>query len=352
MNSLVNEYKLSTYIEVSELSAGKIYIVHNTLDDKIYIKKILEPDNYDVYNKLNKLSINNIPEIYELIPHDNELIIIEEYINGDSLKDILSRGDTFGIQDTIKYALELSDILKTLHSYNPPIIHRDIKPSNIMINKDGIVKLIDFDISRIHKVDRSNDTAILGTYGYAAPEQFGFNQSDARTDIYSLGITLNVMLTGEFPMNKLHKGRLSKIISKCIEMDPNKRFQNVEELNRDLVKLSKTSKIQDKKHYITFPNLPGFRSDILLFKILASSWYLILILTAFGFFSDDFSNKARLWDIVIVTYFFSLTLLYGNYNNIDSKLPLLRSRNIFIKLVGYILYPFLLFLIMSLILPS
>ena len=96
------------------------------------------------------------------------------------------------------------------------------------------MKLIDFDASRFFKKGQSKDTVIIGTAGYAAPEQLGFAQSDERTDIFALGVLMNVMLTGEHPTNKLYKGKLRKVIEKCIQLDPQKRYKNVEELKKIL----------------------------------------------------------------------------------------------------------------------
>lgn len=110
-------------------------------------------------------------------------------------------------------------------------VHRDIKPENIMITNNGTVKLIDFNASRIYDKNKSSDTISLGTIGYASPEQLGINQSDARTNIYALGVLLNVMLTGEHPSKRLAKSRAGKIVLKCTQINPNKRFFQQNSLN-------------------------------------------------------------------------------------------------------------------------
>ncbi|MCL2387836.1 MAG: protein kinase, partial [Defluviitaleaceae bacterium] len=122
-----------------------------------------------------------------------------------------------------------------LHESNPPIIHRDIKPSNIIISNDGILKLIDFDIAREYKMDSDADTAHIGTKKYASPEQYGFSQTDCRSDIFSAGMMMAELLTGEVSEENLNAhGELGKIISKCIEVDPKQRFQNVKEVRKAL----------------------------------------------------------------------------------------------------------------------
>lgn len=256
---------------------------------KYIYKKILEAQNYDIYKKVQSLSIPNVPKIYEIISLDDKLIVIEEYINGSSLKEILAESKIISGAKVIEYILSLINIIEEFHSASPPIIHKDIKPSNIMINNDGILKLIDFDISRIYRNDQSTDTHILGTYGYAAPEHFGFNQTDARTDIYSLGATMNKMLVGKLPADQLYKGDLSKIISKCIEIDPNRRYQDVTELKNELFK--KKNKYERRNKQINnndlSSKLPGFRSGNSLLKILSFLWYGFLIMIALGFLSEE-----------------------------------------------------------------
>lgn len=350
MGNLSGKYRLSIYSELAEVSKGKIYIVKSSLDDKIYIKKILESEKHEIYRQIQSLSIPDIAKIYELLVLDDKLIVIEEYINGYSLKEILAESKTIPEAKVIEYTLALINIIEKLHSCPSPIIHKDIKPSNIMINNDGILKLIDFDISRMHRDDKKTDTHILGTYGYAAPEQFGFNQTDLRTDIFSLGVTMNMMLVGKLPTEEIYQGELSKIISKCISLDPDKRFQDVSGLKNKL--LGKKKKYNKEKKSDSNNKLPGFRSGKLLFKIVGFSWYAILIILLLGLTDEGAPSKNRIIDIVLSLFLFSLTLLYGNFNNLKTKLPIISSRNRFISLGGYVIYSMLLFIVLAIIIPK
>ena len=97
-----------------------------------------------------------------------------------------------------------------------------------------MVKLIDFDISRLRKDDGNKDTVMLGTTGYAAPEQYGISETDARSDIYSIGILINVMPTGEHPSKKICKGKWQRIVNKCTRINPEERYQDVTELVRSI----------------------------------------------------------------------------------------------------------------------
>ena len=152
--------------------------------------------------------------------------MLEEYIQGDPVSDMLE--DTrFTEKETRKIAMDVCRALYILHSLN--IIHRDVKPDNIILREDHAV-LLDFDASRETKDEAGRDTVVLGTVGYAAPEQYGISQTDARADIYALGVTMNVMLTGEHPSVRLASGRLKHIISRCIQVQPNKRYSDVRHL--------------------------------------------------------------------------------------------------------------------------
>lgn len=202
---------------------------HNELNRDIVLIK----GNGDkkVYGILRGIICKNIPQVFEVWESDGKIAVLEEAVNGVTVADVLSNG-LFNEQGVRHIVKSLCDALATLHSYG--IVHRDIKPENIMIvnaEQDG-VKLIDFDAARIFKNGQSKDTRIIGTTGYAAPEQFGLAQSDERTDIFAVGVLMNVMLTGEHPSKKLYKGKLTKVIEKCIEIDPNKRYATALELKR------------------------------------------------------------------------------------------------------------------------
>ena len=157
-----------------------------------------------------------------------------------------------GEDEAVSMIIQLCRILKQLHRCRSPIIHRDLKPANIMISSDGVVKLIDFNAAKEYRMGQMEDTCLMGTREYAAPEQYGFGQSDARTDIYALGVILNRLLTGDFPKNKLYEGRLKPVIQTCIQMDADARYQSVELLERHwkVVKMkSSERKIREKEWF-------------------------------------------------------------------------------------------------------
>ena len=186
----------------------------------------------EVYRRLSQVNCIHLPRVLEAEEKDGQVIVLEEYIQGDNLGDLLA-GGLFSENETRQTAKEILAGLRVLHSLG--VVHRDVKPENVILRESGAV-LIDFDASRIHKESQRSDTHILGTTGYAAPEQFGVAQTDERADIYAMGVLMNMMRTGQHPSKTMAEGRLGKIISKCTMMDPEKRYRNVEQLSRALEK--------------------------------------------------------------------------------------------------------------------
>lgn len=207
----------------------RIVFVYHPIEQKYYVKKeIHAPWNAEVYRMLKKYPHPGFAKVYEVEIVKDTLIVIEEFINGVTLEYALSEG-SLEYSKAISYIAQLLQTLRYLHSLNPPIIHRDLKPANIMIDNDKL-KLIDFDIARHFDEEQAKDTVIMGSVGYAAPEQYGFLQSDPRTDIYAVGVLINEIFTGKHPHDELVLGRLTKIVKKCIYMDPKQRYKNVESL--------------------------------------------------------------------------------------------------------------------------
>lgn len=169
------------------------------------------------------LSCPYLPKIEAVAEKDGEVLVLEEFIQGDTLAFLLE-GGPLPPAYARNIALDVCRALQELHALG--IVHRDVKPENILLQGDKAV-LIDFDASRLHKSNTSSDTRIMGTTGYAAPEQYGFSQTDARADIYSLGIFINEMLTQKHPSTCLAEGPLLPVIEKCIEVNIHRRYQSV-----------------------------------------------------------------------------------------------------------------------------
>lgn len=153
--------------------------------------------------------------------------VVRAYVPGQSL-DKLAPQLPLTSQQAIAIAVQLCDILTYLHGQTPPVIHRDLKPQNIILDERGKVTLIDFGISRLYNAAAREDTAYLGTRHYAAPEQYGFSQTDGRTDIFALGVVLCWLLTGKVDVEHAltaMPARLANIVATCTAFAPNDRYQ-------------------------------------------------------------------------------------------------------------------------------
>lgn len=227
-NVLDSEYKFIRNIK--RTSDTIINVLENTHNNKRVLVKYIT-GNADVYKKVLNIVHPNIPIVYEVAVDNDKYIIVEEYIDGITVGEVLETG-LYTTDGVYKVVHEICEALYTLHKQG--IVHRDIKPENIIVDKDGCVKLIDFNIARINIKKCDRDTVVLGTTGFASPEQYGISDTDARSDIYSIGILINVMLTGEHPSKKMCSGKWQRIVNKCTQINPDERFQNVEELMRKM----------------------------------------------------------------------------------------------------------------------
>ncbi|MCI8304145.1 MAG: protein kinase [Lawsonibacter sp.] len=207
---------------LKESSRGSVELIRHRERGQLFILRRFTGSG-EVYQRLLGCSCRNLPLIYEAAEQGGENIVIEEYIEGDTL-DFLLRGALCSPAETKRILWQLCQGLWVLHSM--AAVHRDIKPENVILQGTDAV-LIDFDAARLHKPGAEADTQVLGTTGFAAPEQYGLGQSDTRADIYSLGVLMNVMLTGQHPSKKLAEGRLGRVIQRCTQVNPAKRYENV-----------------------------------------------------------------------------------------------------------------------------
>lgn len=194
-------------------------------------------------NMIKTLEHPALPRIVDIIDNGETIFIIMDYIEGDSLDKVLNEHGAQSEDLVIAWAKQICDALSYLHSRKPPIIYRDMKPANVMLKPEGNIKIIDFGIAREYKEQSLADTTMLGTKGYAPPEQYG-GQTDARSDIFALGMTMHHLLTGVDPRSQpytlvrewnpeLSEG-IEIIIDKCVEPAAENRYQNCADLLYDL----------------------------------------------------------------------------------------------------------------------
>lgn len=211
----------------------------NGKDDVVIVNSLLAEANM-----MKKLDHPSLPRIVDIIDNGETIFVVMDYIEGESLDKILLEYGAQPEELVIAWAKQLCDVLSYLHSQKPPIIYRDMKPANIMLKPEGNIKIIDFGIAREYKEQSLADTTVLGTKGYAPPEQYS-GQTDARSDIFALGMTMHHLLTGIDPRGgekyvpvRMWNPELSEgieiIIDKCVQPAAENRYQNCSDLLYDL----------------------------------------------------------------------------------------------------------------------
>lgn len=249
------------YKILRKLGEGGMSVVYLAVNEKVNkhwaIKEVKKEgvENFETVHQrllteadiLKRLHHPNLPDIVDIIENEETFLLVMDYIEGRQLESIVQEYGPQKEETVVNWGKQLCDVLSYLHSQNPPIIYRDMKPANVIVQKDGKVVLIDFGTAREFKESQAEDTLCLGTCGYAAPEQYkGQGQSDIRTDIYCLGVTLYYLLTGHNPICKPYEiypirywntnlsSGLEMIILKCTRKNPSKRYQSCEELQQEL----------------------------------------------------------------------------------------------------------------------
>lgn len=384
--------RLSFYRRLEEVEHKKgISLVRHIETGQIYVEKVLTQYDKSIYDWLQQSKRPYVPQIYECMEEDGTLYLIEEYIQGITLETYIEQFGCLDLDAAGRVIEYLCRTLEKLHSHIPPIVHRDIKPTNVMLHGDfkkgqGIVSvyLIDFNTARVFDAERNRDTELIGTRGFAAPEQYGFSQSDARTDIYGLGVLLNYMLCGNLIRDGIYEDypEVSQIIRKATRIDPEKRYQTAEEMLQavyqsmcfdtyaDKESLNDKSEEQHMRNKIKDENIdiaessdtsiingnngkirpawtrflpPGFREGKILNMVVASVYYVFWMyfcLTAEVKEHGEpligtwlYVYRAVYFMMFIVTPFF-----WNNYLDVWNYFPLVRSPKRRWKLLGLILY--------------
>lgn len=231
------DIEIITSISDSKKSTVSLAFIKNT-KEPLVLKEYHETDSAEFFYRLQTLESEFFPKIYHVWEENSETIVLEEYISGKTLQQLLANGCTLQEKDMTLCMTALCRALLVLHNARPPIIHRDIKPENIIITPDNKLKLVDFDAAREYKTDQKQDTVLLGTKEYASPEQFGFMQTDIRSDIYSFGIVFSELLE-HAQVSKQYTKRAHRIIDRATMFDPDKRYSHSEELLKDIQHLNR-----------------------------------------------------------------------------------------------------------------
>lgn len=229
-------------------------------NDEIVVNSLLAEANM-----MKKLDHPALPRIVDIIDNGITIYVVMDYIEGESLDKILNEYGAQPEDMVVGWAKQLCDALSYLHSQKPSIIYRDMKPANVMLKPEGNIKIIDFGIAREYKEQNLADTTVLGTKGYAPPEQYS-GQTDPRSDIFALGMTMHHLLTGVDPRNgepyapvrqwnpELSEG-IEIIIDRCVEPAAENRYQSCADLLYDLEHpelITKGFKKKQKRKLISF----------------------------------------------------------------------------------------------------
>ena len=325
-----------------------VSLVQHRETKKIYVKKLLSIYNRAVFEYLYEHPIKGTPAIAAFTEENGVLTVLEEYISGTSLSERIATGPLPEYM-AIQIMLELCGILKQLHSCEPPIIHRDIKPSNIIITAYDHIVLLDFNAAKFYSTVSDSDTVLLGTQGYAAPEQYGFGTSTPMTDLYAAGVLLREMI--ESIPGAVERYRT--VIETCTQIDPKNRYQSASDLENAIAaastaayskrvpatKQEKSSEESENKTERTVRRFlpPGFRTG--------SFWKMLAAILGYGFIfyvgitlevTDGDGSVG--WIIANKVFFIlsclSVVLISCNYQNVQKILPLCRHRNMVVRIIS------------------
>lgn len=330
---------------------------------------------------LQKIKHAHLPKIQELIVQEGKLWLYEEFVQGKTLTEVIQTSERLETNQIITIAMSILEALGALHKKG--LVHRDVKPGNIMMTNEGNVKLIDFDAVRAVDGGKENDTVQLGTMGFASPEQFGFAESDERSDLYSLGVVMNICSVQEYPKKYLTEDHaLRGIIRKATKLEPAERYQSAlemhlalrQQLSRRIVaakqskpkavtyenrptKMSTTTRLittrwSTNKHVRQFVRIknplteavarffrkyiPGFRTETIWKRAIAIVWYSILFIGIAGNVMDQPTGSLKMRELFDYLLIFGFpAVLFTNFLDYQRKLPLFSSENKLYHYLGY-----------------
>lgn len=228
---------------LNETPEKAVFLARGIGDEKPYVLKISSKKSREdlstEYAFLSDLSHPCIPRAVAFIEQDGWQYLVREYITGKTLSTLVTQDGPLSVREAASVVEHFCNTLVYLHSLDPPVIHRDIKPQNILLAEDGRCVLIDFGIARRFDGEAGQDTVCMGTQATAAPEQFGYRQTDVRSDVYSTGILLLFLTTGSFQPSSLSAipdRKLRSIVNRCIRFDPADRYPDIRQLQKRLLR--------------------------------------------------------------------------------------------------------------------
>lgn len=355
---------------------------------RAFVRKYITQDDDafgEQYRTLQSLDTPLLPKVYDVYAIPGKTVVIMEKVEGLTLREHVQRHGRMPDEQARSIIADLCDAVGALHALKPAMIHRDLTPNNVMVTLHGAVP-IDFGIARRFDETAAQDTRHWGTVGYAAPEQFGFGQSDRRTDVFALGMLYWFALTGRDPQPGLAKTidneavplAARRIIKKCIALDPAERYANVAALRRalgsvkgkprraDAVEGGNSHPAQDSSVTHSNPGGHGGRSSLrqmgrTLLKIWQVTATIVLVLFCVIMLSSGpFSWRAAypagcaLYLALVLCYlvflFLPAYLILTDIGGVISRNPLLAQHRV-LKIIGILFACFVLAMIASEVLP-
>ena len=326
-------YKEIGLLGEDEKTAMKL--VRNEEGNTLLCKRI-DSSLLPIYRRLINIEHENIVTVYGITKDEYGILVVMEYFPSKTLEEKMLENGIFSIRDMKSVILQIAKGVSTIHDLG--IVHRDLSANNILIDKNGRVKITDFGIARMYDKDKNADTRILGTHGYAAPEQFGFIQTDRKADVYAIGVLMNVMLSGKMPNEKLYKGdsKLMDIIQRCTSMKPADRYE-IEEI-LDLLGYKINNKSILKRRIIR--SIPGFRSGNKVKMTLATIAYLYMLLFYLMTVTSSVAFK-KMFNPVSILGFLGSTLglgyFVGSFDKVAYKLNMGKGVGKILLIFAYII---------------
>lgn len=258
------------YRIIDKIGAGaesEVFICHDIkLKSNWALKRVSKTrfnsgECYREVNILKNLRHPGLPIVVDVFEDEKYVYIVRDYIEGITLKKYVENYGHLNFDELRVFIESLIDILDYLHDRENPIIYRDLKPENIIRKGDGSYFLIDFGITRTYKKESESDTIYMGTKGYAAPELYCSLQSDSRTDVYALGVTIYYAFTGKLfyeleeecrwnPNLSKEEALIKNIVEKCTKFDPQHRYQSVLEIFSELESADFVREIRHSNRYV------------------------------------------------------------------------------------------------------
>ena len=283
-SEILKALKVQPITKLSDKGSIAVFKVSGE-DGTVFVLRIYDCEPV-AYKMLEGEDIPGIPKVFACNFIEGYFCVEEEYIDGISLQEMVDGGERMEEARARELILVICRTLSSLHAKG--IIHRDIKPEHVMLTAEGKIYLIDLDAAMRLIPEKTSDTRLLGTAVYAAPEQFGLKRSDVRTDIFAVGILLNILLTGVHPaVQQYAGGDLAEIIAKCTEMNPASRYQDDEALISDLRRavLSEQKAKRNKKRKIAAGTLGA--ALLVLGMLIFDTLYYPTVATNYVFPSDS-----------------------------------------------------------------